>query len=193
MKGGGDDPQSSANWWLLVLRGVLGIAFGVLVFLWPMLAWVVIVASFAAYALLDGVFAISAAILGHPQRRHWWGLILEGILGIAAAVVTLLWPTLATIPLLAIIAAWAIATGVAEVIVAIRLRRELAGEWLLALSGVLSVLFGITLILQPQAGAIAIAWLIGVYSIAFGFLLLVLGFRLREFVQHRTRRASVPT
>jgi uncharacterized membrane protein HdeD (DUF308 family) len=169
------------NWWILAVRGVLAIVFGALAFVWPTLAWIVVVASFAAYALVDGIFAIAAAISGHGAGRRWWALVIQGILGISAGVLTFFWPGLTQLALLFLIAYWAIATGVFEVIAAIRLRKEIQGEWLLALSGVLSVIYGLALIIMPVAGAIAVAWLIAAFSVASGVIMLVLAFRLREF------------
>jgi len=180
------------NWWLLVLRGVIAVAFGILVFFWPTLAWIVVVASFGAYALVDGCFAIAAAMTGHAPGRQWWALLIEGIFGILAGVFTLLWPGLTELALLYWIAFWAMATGIFEIIAAFRLRQSVAGEMLLALSGVLSVLFGIALVILPGPGALAIAWLIGAYALVFGVLMLVLGFRLRAFAHRGPGVTAVP-
>jgi uncharacterized membrane protein HdeD (DUF308 family) len=173
------NPILSRLSWVLALRGVLAILFGVLVFFWPVLFWFVAVASFAAYALLDGIFTIVAAF--HAPRRDgwWWALLFRGLLGIACAVLAIIFPDAAGYALLFIIAGWSIVTGVFEIAVAIELRKQIEGEWLLALSGVLSVLFGIAIAVAPVAGAIAIAWFIGAYSIAFGVLLVALAIRLR--------------
>jgi uncharacterized membrane protein HdeD (DUF308 family) len=169
----------SRRWGLLVLRGVLAILFGVLVAFWPGLAWIVVIASFAAYTFLDGVFAIASATVGHPSRSQWWALILEGVLGISAAVLAIAWPGITQLALLWIIAYWAIVTGVFQIAAAIRLRKEIKGEWLLGLAGVLSVAFGISLVVMPAAGALAIALWIAAYNIVFGILLVALGLRLR--------------
>jgi uncharacterized membrane protein HdeD (DUF308 family) len=174
----------ASNWWVLVLRGVVAILFGALAFLWPGLAWIVVVASFAAFALVDGVLAIAAATSGHGQGRQWWALILQGLLGISAGVLTLIWPDVTELALLFFIAYWSMATGTFAVVTAIRLRKEIRGEWTLALSGVLSILFGLVMVILPVAGAVAIAWLIGFYSIVFGVLLLSLGFRLRSLSRY---------
>jgi uncharacterized membrane protein HdeD (DUF308 family) len=176
-------------WWVLALRGALAILFGVLVILWPALAWVVVVASFAAFALIDGAFAIVAAFAGGQGR--WWALLLEGVLGISAGVLTILWPGITQLVLLFFIAYWAIATGVFEIVAAIRLRKEIEGEWVLALSGVLSVLFGLALVILPGAGALAVAWLIAGYALAFGALMLAVAFRLRSFIRQGSRTQGV--
>jgi uncharacterized membrane protein HdeD (DUF308 family) len=177
------------NWWLLALRGVFAILFGVLVFLWPDLAWVVVVASFAAFALVNGIVAIVAAVSGHGLR--WWSLMFEGVLSIAAGVVTIVWPGITQLALLFLIAYWAVATGVFAIVTAIQLRKEIEGEWIMALSGILSVIFGAALIVLPSEGALAIAWLIAAYSIAFGMVHLALSFRLRSMARHASRLARV--
>jgi len=179
-------------WWVVALRGVIAILFGGLVFFWPGLAWLVVVISFAVFALVDGTFALVSAFTGRGQAPRW-ALLIEGLVGISAGVLTLLWPGITELALLFFIAYWAIATGVFEVIAAIRLRREIEGEWALALGGILSVLFGVALVIMPGPGALAVAWLIGAYSLAFGVLMLVLAFRLRELARLYPRSAGVPT
>lgn len=167
------------NWWALALRGLFAVLFGLAVFIWPGLTLLALVALFAAYALVDGVFSIVAAIRAAGRHARWWPLLLEGLLGIAAGVVAFLWPNITALALLYVIAAWAIVTGVFEIVAAIRLRREIEGELLLGLAGLASVIFGVLLILFPGAGALAVLWLIGGFAIAFGILLILLGFRLR--------------
>jgi uncharacterized membrane protein HdeD (DUF308 family) len=165
------------NWWTLVLRGIAAIIFGILAYLWPGITFTILVLFFGAYALWDGVFALIGAFRTEVDRR--WSLVLEGLVGIAAGLVTFFWTGAATIAILSIIAAWSVITGVFEVVSAIRLREEIEGEWLLLISGVLSVLFGVALVIWPVAGLLAVTWMIGAYAIVFGFLLTVLGFRLR--------------
>jgi uncharacterized membrane protein HdeD (DUF308 family) len=170
-------------WWTLVLRGVAAVIFGILAYVWPGITFTVLVLFFGAYALWDGVFALIAAFRSQAERR--WPLVLEGLVGIAAGVLTFIWPGAATLALLIIIGAWAIVTGIFEIVAAIRLREEIEGEWLLLVSGLLSVLFGIALAIWPAAGLVAVTWLIGAYSIVFGILLIVLGFRLRNWGKQR--------
>jgi uncharacterized membrane protein HdeD (DUF308 family) len=167
------------NWWTLALRGLAAVIFGILAYLWPGITFTVLVLFFGAYALWDGVFALIGAFRAQGERR--WMLILEGLVGIAAGLVTFLWPGAATLAILTIIAAWAIVTGIFEIIAAIRLREEIEGEWFLLLSGLLSVLFGIALAIWPAAGLLAVTWMIGAYAIIFGILLILLGFRLRSW------------
>jgi uncharacterized membrane protein HdeD (DUF308 family) len=169
------------SWWLIALRGVLAIAFGILTFFWPAFFWGVVVALFAIYAFLDGVFALVAAFTGHRQASQWWALVLEGLVGIGIGIIALVWPGLTGLALLYLIAFWAIFTGVFEVVTAIRLRDVIRGEWALGLSGALSIVFGVVLMLMPAAGALAVAWLIGTYAIVIGVLLLAVALRLRTF------------
>ena len=170
-------------WWTLVLRGVAAVIFGILAYVWPGITFTVLVLFFGAYALWDGVFALIAAFRTQAERR--WPLVLEGLVGIAAGVLTFIWPGAATLALLIIIGAWAFVTGIFEIVAAIRLREEIEGEWLLLVSGLLSVLFGIAIAIWPAAGLVAVTWLIGAYSIVFGILLIVLGFRLRNWGKQR--------
>jgi len=168
------------NWWLLAIRGVLSILFGIAAFVWPGLTLTVLVILFGAYAVVDGIFAIIAGISGRNQYERWWLLIIEGIAGIAVGVLTFVWPDITALVLLIFIAAWAIVTGIFEIAAAIRLRRYIEGEWLLALAGIASVIFGILLVLFPGAGALAVVWLIATYAVIFGILMIVLAFRLRS-------------
>jgi uncharacterized membrane protein HdeD (DUF308 family) len=174
------------NWWAVGLRGLAAVIFGVLAFIWPQIALTVLVLLFGAYALWDGVFAIIAALRMSSDTGHRWLLFIEGIAGIAAGLITFFYPGITAFVLLYIIAAWAIVTGVMEILAAIRLRREIQGEWLLLISGVLSIIFGILLVIFPSAGALAVVWLIAAYAILFGILLIALAFRLRRRVGAQT-------
>jgi uncharacterized membrane protein HdeD (DUF308 family) len=181
------------NWWALALRGLLAVLFGILAIAWPGIALGALVLLFGAYALVDGVLSIAAAVVGRTSGMPWWALLLEGVLGIATGIVTFAWPGITGIVLLYLIAAWAIFTGILEIVAAIQLRKEIQGEWLLALSGVLSVVFGLLLVARPGAGAVAVAWLIGAYAIVFGVLLMTLGFRLRSLTKRVERIITSPT
>lgn len=175
------------NWWLLLLRGVAAIIFGILAFFWPGITLLTLVLLWGAYALVDGVLALWAAISGRvptmtPGPRWWLGIV--GLAGIAAGIMTFAWPGMTTFILLMFIAAWAIVTGVMEIWGAVRLRKEIEGEWLLILSGLLSVAFGIILFAQPGTGALALVWFIGWFAVLFGAVNIALAFRLRQ--HHRT-------
>ncbi len=167
------------NWWALALRGLFAILFGLAAFAWPGITLGVLVLLYGAYALADGAFAVAAAVVGGTPGLPWWAMLAEGLFGIGVGVVTFLWPGITLFALLGLIAAWAIVTGVFEIVAAIRLRREIEGEWALGLGGVLSVLFGLGLVVAPGVWTLAVIWLIGAYAIAFGTLLLALAFRLR--------------
>jgi uncharacterized membrane protein HdeD (DUF308 family) len=167
------------KWWTLALRGLAAVLFGVAAFVLPQITLLVLVAMFGAYALVDGVFALVAAFSRDFDRRQWWALIAEGVAGLGIAVITFLWPGVTAISLVYLIAAWAMLTGVFEIIAAVRLRKEIEGEWLLALGGALSIFFGLVLMAYPVAGALSVVWLIGAYAIFFGAVLIALGFKLR--------------
>jgi uncharacterized membrane protein HdeD (DUF308 family) len=166
------------NWWALALRGVAGILFGILTFVWPGISLAALVFLFGAYAFADGVLAIVTAVRRRGVDR-WWLLLLQGIVGVGAGVVTWLWPGITALALLAVIAAWALMGGALQIAAAIRLRKVISGEWLLALGGVLSIALGVLLLLFPGPGALALVIWIGAYAFVTGILLLALGFRLR--------------
>jgi len=171
------------NWWTLMLRVVLAMLFGIAAFAWPGLTLGTLVLLFGAYALVDGAFAVAAALVGRTGGMPWWAMLVEGLIGIAVGVATVVWPGITALALLFIIAAWSVATGIFEIVAAIRLRREIQGEWALVPSGVLSVLFGIALAIFPGFGALALVWYIGGYAIAFGALLTALGLRVRAAIR----------
>ena len=167
-------------WWMILLRGIFAILFGIAAFIWPGPTIEALVLLFGAYALLDGIFAVIVGIQQYGETQRWWAAVLEGIAGIVLGVLTLLWPGTTATVLLAFIAAWAIVTGVFEIAAAVWLRKVIEGEWTLILAGALSVLFGVLLLVQPTAGALAIIWLIGAYAIVFGVLVSILAFELRR-------------
>jgi uncharacterized membrane protein HdeD (DUF308 family) len=174
----------SRHWWAVALRGVVSLAFGVIALVWPG----ALMFLFGAYALIDGILALGTTAFDGRLAARWRGwLSLEGILGVAAGTATLLWPDVTTLALLRMIAAWAIATGVLEVAAAVLLRRQLEGEWLLALAGAAAVAVGVFLAVLPQQGVLPARWLIGLYAIVFGVALVALAVRLRQ------RRSSPAT
>jgi uncharacterized membrane protein HdeD (DUF308 family) len=174
-------PLLARNWWALALRGLAAILFGILAFAWPGITLFVLVIFFGAYLLVDGIFAIVAAVRAAGEQARWWLLLLEGILGVVAGLVAFFWPGLTALALLYLIAAWAIVTGIMEIVGAIRLRQEMVGEWALILGGALSVLFGVLLVAIPvRAGLLSLTWLIGAYAVAFGVLLVILAFLVRN-------------
>jgi uncharacterized membrane protein HdeD (DUF308 family) len=172
-----DNSHLARHWWALALRGAAAVIFGVLAFIWPGLTLAILVVFWGAYALVDGVLDVVASF--RTNHDHRWALLIEGVVGIAAGVAAFAWPGLTALVLVYIIAAWGVVTGVFEVIAAIRLRQVIRNEWLLVLSGIVSILFGIVLFVAPGAGALALVWLIAAFAIVDGILLLVLSFRLR--------------
>ncbi len=172
----------SGNWWVVLLRGAAGVLFGIVTLFAPGLSLAALVLAFGAYALADGVLAIVSTIRRRGVgERQWWMLLLEGITGIGAALVTLFWPGISALALLFLIAAWAIVTGAFALVAAIQLRKAMTGEWLLASSGILSIALGVLLVMFPGAGALAVVLWIGAYALVFGTLLIVLAFRLRSW------------
>lgn len=170
-------------WWLELLRGIAAIVFGVLAFILPGLTLLTLVVLYGAYALFDGIMAIGAAIWGggggNRMGPRWW-LAVVGVLGIVAGLLTFLWPGITALVLLMFIGVWSLLHGVFTIIGAIRLRKEIDNEWWLVLSGALSVLFGLAVLIMPGAGALAVIWLIGTYAILFGALLVGFALRLKK-------------
>ena len=170
------------NWWLLLLRGLSAIAFGILAFFWPGLTLLTLILLWGVYALCDGVFALGAAIFakGGDMGPRWW-LALAGIVSIFAGAVTFLYPGMTALVLLTFIAAWAIIIGLLQIWGAIEWRKVLDDAWLLALNGVLAVAFGAILFAWPGSGAVALVWMIGWFALVFGCLNVALSFRLKKF------------
>jgi uncharacterized membrane protein HdeD (DUF308 family) len=166
-------------WWLILLRGIAAIIFGVLAFIWPGITLVTLVLFWGAFTLVDGILALVHAIMGGNVASRWW-LALIGVLGIIVGLLTFLMPGVTALVLLVFIAAWAIVLGVFQIVGAIRLRKEIDNEWTLGLSGALSVLFGIVLLIAPGAGALALIWMIGAYAIVFGVLMVMAALKLKK-------------
>ncbi len=174
----------SRGWWRLLLRGMAAIVFGVLTWLRPGISLAALVLLFGAYALADGILSVWTAIAGRRDQEYWWVLLLGGLLGIGVGLLTFYVPGLTALGLLFYIAIWAIGRGVLEIVAAIRLRKEIKGEWLLILGGLASVLFGALLMARPGAGALALLWLIAAYAVLYGIVLEVLAFKARAFGRH---------
>ncbi len=172
----------SRGWWLLLLRGVVAIVFGSLAWVQPAITLAALVLLFGAYSMADGILCLWTAITGPKGHEYWWLVLLEGLVGVGAGLLTFFAPGITALALLFYIAIWAIATGTLEIAAAIRLRKEINNEWLLLLSGLASVAFGVLIAARPGAGALGLLWLIGSYAIVFGILLLVLAFKIRKFV-----------
>jgi uncharacterized membrane protein HdeD (DUF308 family) len=178
------------NWWAIVLRGVAAVLFGLCAFIWPGLTLAALVLLYGAYALVDGVLAVAWAIVKRRAGSFPWGMLLAGLASIVVGVLTFMWPGITALVLLYMIAAWAIVRGVFEVVAAVALRRELEHEWLLALSGVLSIVFGLLLVIAPGAGVLAVLWWIGSFAVVAGVLMIILGFRLKGLKENVVRRPA---
>jgi len=168
------------NWGWVLLRGLLAVVFGVIAFFEPQSAFAALVLLFGAYAFVDGVFALIALFRGAGKDR-FWVLVLEAVVGIGIGILTIAHPATTALVLLYYVGIWAILTGVFELMAAIRLRKEITGEFWLGLAGVLSIAFGILLFVVPGSAALALTIWIGAYAFIFGIMLILLAFRLRRF------------
>jgi uncharacterized membrane protein HdeD (DUF308 family) len=172
--------QLGKNWGWIALRGVAAVLFGLLAFAWPGKTVFVLVLFFGAYALVEGIFALIGAFKLRDAGRPMWTFVVIGLLGIAAGIVTFFWPGITALALLTLIAVWAFFMGIFQIVAAVRLRKEIDHEWLLGMSGLLSVVFGVAMLARPVEGLIAIVWVIAAYSVVFGILLIALAFRLKN-------------
>jgi uncharacterized membrane protein HdeD (DUF308 family) len=177
---------------VIVVRGVLAILFGLITFFWPGLSFLLLILTFGAYAMADGVFAMLTGVTSSKYSPRWWVFLLEGVVSFAAGLIAILRPDLAASVLIAILAAWAIVTGALEIAAAIRLRREITNEWMLALGGFASIALGVLLFFQPAAGGLVLTLLIGAYALVFGILLVGLGIRLRKWDVRPSRSNQEP-
>jgi uncharacterized membrane protein HdeD (DUF308 family) len=171
----------------------LAVLFAIITFVAPGISFAALVLVFGAYALADGVLSLISAFRRRGTEAPRWFLVLEGITGIAAGVLTLLWPAISALVLLYLIAAWALVSGALEVVAAITLRKTIRGEWMLALAGIASIAFGVLLALMPGPGALALVLWIGAYALIFGILLIALGFRLRSWEKGQSRDVEFGT
>jgi uncharacterized membrane protein HdeD (DUF308 family) len=173
-------PSETGHWWALALRGAIAILFGLAALLRPGIALEALILLFGAYALVDGLFAVVGVFGGTRGGTPRWLLFIEGIASILVGLIAFVLPGLTATLFLYLIAIWAIITGVSEIAMAIRLRRDIRGEWALIVGGAFSVLFGVILaVIGPIAGLLSLIWLIGIYAAAFGILMLITAFQVR--------------
>jgi uncharacterized membrane protein HdeD (DUF308 family) len=171
---------------VLVTRGVVAVAFGVLALVWPAVTVLALAVVFGIYALVDGVMRIIHTVRDRDQG-HRWLTIVGGVLSIAAGIVSLIWPQITAVALALLVGVWAVVTGISEIAAAIRLRKQIRGESFLAFAGLISVIAGIVILFRPLAGALGIAIVIGIFAVIYGAFLIALGYRL-----HRENRAASP-
>lgn len=174
------------NWWLLLIRGILAVLFGLMAFAWPALTLVTLVLLYGAYAFVDGLTAIWVGVSSRA-----WGVLLFGILGVVIGIYTFFYPGVTAIALLYLIAAWALVRGTFEIVTAIQLRKEISYEWALVVSGLISIIFGIVLVSNPGEGALAMVVVIGAFALMFGVVMIVLAFRVRSLPKRLVRSSNV--
>jgi uncharacterized membrane protein HdeD (DUF308 family) len=168
------------HWWVPVIRGIAAIVFGVIAFAYPGLTLATLVIFFGAWVLIDGVFRAAGAIAGRASDPEWGFHLIIGIVGIIIGFLTFHAPLITALALIIYIAAWALMIGATEIALAIKLRREIKGEWFLILMGLASILFAVLILWNPAPGAMALLWLIASYAIVFGILGVIFGLRLRS-------------
>ena len=173
--------QSMArSWWVWLLRGIAAIVFGIIAFVSPAATVLALVLVFGVYAIFDGVLALFSAIQIRKVARHWWVVLLEGLAGILVGIIALVYPLATAGAVLFLIAFWAVFTGVMEIAAAIYLRQVIDNEWLLILTGILSIILGILLVAFPLAGGVALVFMIGFYAVFFGVMMIIFGFEIRS-------------
>lgn len=177
------DTTVARRWWILALRGLFGIIFGILCVIAPFESLLALVILFGIYAMLDGAFTLALGARRAPGGRTWPSLVFGGLASVVAGVLALVWPTISALALLMVIAAWSVASGIAAIVSAIRLRKEVKGEWLWVVNGVLSIAFGVLVFFFPGAGALALVLWIGAYAFVSGLMLVILGFRVRSWLR----------
>lgn len=179
------------SWWMPAVRGIIAMLFGVTAIALPAVTLVMLAVLFSAFALLAGAVWMFGAVRHRRSDQRWWILLLLGAVSIVAGVIAALHPSLTTIALIVLIGANALVTGILDIVVAVRLRRQIKGEWLLVLTGVVSVLFGLLVLLFPLgAGALALAWMIGIYALLTGAMLVALSIQLRRWTRLNAARSS---
>jgi uncharacterized membrane protein HdeD (DUF308 family) len=183
----------SRNWWLAVLRGLLAVIFGVAAFVWPGITFDVLVLLFGAFAFVDGILLFGFGLLAAGEHDQWWPLVLSGILGVAVGVLTFFQPAAVALGLVFVIGIWAVVTGLLEIVAAVCLRKVITTEWLMAFTGVVSIIFGVLVLAQPVSGPLALVYLFGFYAVLVGVLQISFGLRLRRFREDVKSTAQTAT
>jgi uncharacterized membrane protein HdeD (DUF308 family) len=170
------------HWWAVLIRGIIALLFGIAALVWPGITVVVLVALFGAFALVDGIFAVAAAI-GERGHGNWAWLLIGGLLGIVIGIITFFWPGITALILLDLIAIWAILTGVFDLVVVFAYHQSVGREILLVIMALLSFIFAAILLIHPVASLLALVWVIGVYAIIIGIMWIVRAFRFRALAR----------
>ncbi len=185
----------SRDWWIYAVRGIAAILFGIMALVWPAPTLAVLVLLFGAYAFVDGVALLVALARGDVlARAHKWTTGIMGVFGIVVAIATLLWPGITALTLLYLVAFWAITMGVLQIVAAIEFRREINGEFFVVLGGILSIVFGVLLVVSPGTGLLSLVWIVGLWAELFGFSSLGLAYRLHGIdrdLNHSTKLHGV--
>ena len=184
--------QLSRDWWHFAVRGVLAIVFGLMALIWPDSTKIALVLLFGAFALVDGILTVATAIQSRTYFKQWWAVLLQGLTGIVIAVLAFVWPDVTALVLLYFIGAWAILSGIFEIMAAIELRDLIVGESVMVLHGLLSIVLGVLLFAFPEAGALSLAWAIGFYAIFAGIMEVVFAFRLRGLGRQLESKQTSP-
>lgn len=184
-------PGLGHNWWMVLVRGVAAVLFGILTFVWPHITLLTLIVLFGFYALIDGIFLIGRAFTASERRSSWIWPALGGVVSIIAGILAFVRPGLTALALLYVIGAWAVVNGVSEIVAGFGLRHEIDHRWLLVLGGAISVIFGVLLLVRPSSGLLAVVWLIGFYAIVIGVVHIALAFRVRD-LQMRPMSGIIP-
>ncbi|MBB6351319.1 HdeD family acid-resistance protein [Nonomuraea muscovyensis] len=175
--------QLARVWWMVLIRGIAAIIFGILALIWPAITLLVLVIFFGAYALVNGFFTLFSGFRHDAKSRAW--LIISGIVSILAGIIAFVWPGITSLALLYVVAFWAIFSGVSEIVAGIQMRKVIENEWVLIVAGALSVIFGILLLIWPGAGLLTLVWLVGVFAVLYGVAMVVLSFKVKKLApQH---------
>jgi uncharacterized membrane protein HdeD (DUF308 family) len=174
----------SRYWWATLFRGVFWIAFAIFALSHPRLSILSLTLALSIVLLADGAVNVVSAVRGRKENDDWWIQLLGGLCGIGIGLITIYNPAITALAAVLYVAIWAVSTGVLEIVGAVRLRKEIRGEFWLALAGVASVVFGVLLALNPGAGAVTLLWLMSIFAIAFGAMLMLLAFRVRRVARH---------
>ena len=171
----------SQFWWVLLIRGIAAILFGIVALAWPGLTAYTLLLTFGIFAVVDGIFAIITGFRRKAGDDQWWSWLVEGILSLIIGLMALFWTETTALALVIWIAAWAMVAGVMRIIAAIRLRHEIEGEWALGLSGLLMLLWGLAFAVVPAAGILSLTWLFGLFALLTGVVMIILAFRVKGY------------